>query len=424
MVAVELPDLLQLAWCESGLSALPACADTGAPDVVRFAAHRPIRYVDPAALALLGSWGSRWIAQGRSVEVDDSLKGPYSWRIGLLTALAGKFGSSGTHTNNAILFKVDTDGQIGATLDELVRLLGVTRLDVELAKAVQYFVSEILRNVFEHSQSEAGAFLAAGYFPKVQKLTLAVADSGVTVPKHVQRRWKEKVSDRSALEVALEPRVSGSTDGDRNAGLGLYMTRRIVTLMGGAFWILTGTQGVRSQAFMGPGTPGNLEFFEPRRPWEGTCVVFSLYTGRTHSFTADQRFVQQELGGHYFDSLDLCRKNPVDGIELFAVPRTAANLAEDKGKADSLRKEHIGPHLKMGIPLQLDFGGVQIATQSFVHALIAEPLRRFGPERFKGLVHFVRVSSQVRQVLRIVVQHVRMELDAGGETSGSDPLGS
>ena len=67
------------------------------------------------------------------------------------------------------------------------------------------------------------------------------------------------------------------------------------------------------------------------------------------------------------------------------------------------------PILERDGRLQFDFGGVQVTTQSFVHALLAEPLRKFGPENLTGRIYFVRASAQVKQVLAIVVESIISE---------------
>ena len=115
--------------------------------------------------------------------------------------------------------------------------------------------------------------------------------------------------------------------------------------------------------------------------------------------------------------MDLCRRKCVENIVTAVIPRTETNLAEDKNAAELMRKDTIIPALRSNKPLQLDFGGVQITTQSFIHALLAEPLRLFGPDHFTGRIFFARASTQVKQVLKIVVQHVAAESDGGREVT-------
>ena len=50
-------------------------------------------------------------------------------------------------------------------------------------------------------------------------------------------------------------------------------------------------------------------------------------------------------------------------------------FAENKEKAKSLRVRKISPALKRAEQVEIDFDRVSLATQSFLHALIAAPIR-------------------------------------------------
>ena len=58
--------------------------------------------------------------------------------------------------------------------------------------------------------------------------------------------------------------------------------------------------------------------------------------------------------------------------------KTIGDFAENKDAARILRAEQIIPSLKKGDDVILDFKNVNGATQSFIHALISEPIRVFG----------------------------------------------
>jgi hypothetical protein len=89
------------------------------------------------------------------------------------------------------------------------------------------------------------------------------------------------------------------------------------------------------------------------------------------------------------------------------------SFAEDKDTAAVLRKENILPALKNGQNLELDFTGVTLTTQSFVHALISEALRQY-PNTALKLMSFKGCADSVRGIIETVVQYVYETINAEG----------
>ncbi len=77
-------------------------------------------------------------------------------------------------------------------------------------------------------------------------------------------------------------------------------------------------------------------------------------------------------------------------------------VAQDKDWARSTRTDLLMPALASESAVCLDFGGVQIATQSFVHALLSEATRMYG-ESGLAQVEFRSCSEQVKQAIQTVV---------------------
>jgi hypothetical protein len=88
--------------------------------------------------------------------------------------------------------------------------------DPESLSAVQYCVSELLRNVLEHSGSPDGAFVAAHRYTKKgpHRVTIAVADCGRGIADHLGQVHPEALTDdRVALALAMRPGVTGAQAG-------------------------------------------------------------------------------------------------------------------------------------------------------------------------------------------------------------------
>lgn len=82
----------------------------------------------------------------------------------------------------------------------------------------------------------------------------------------------------------------------------------------------------------------------------------------------------------------------------------AGGFAEDKDIARKIREESILPSLKDGREVVLDFKGVAVATQSFIHALISEALRIHNGSAL-SLLEFKSCSRTVKSVVLTVIEY-------------------
>lgn len=86
------------------------------------------------------------------------------------------------------------------------------------------------------------------------------------------------------------------------------------------------------------------------------------------------------------------------------------SFAEDKDVAARLRREVILPTLDAGAKVELDFEGITLTTQSFIHALISEGLRRHGESALQ-LMMFKNCGSAAKGIIETVVQYVLETVD-------------
>lgn len=114
---------------------------------------------------------------------------------------------------------------------------------------LSYSIREVMRNVFEHSQSDE-LFYCTQYWPKSNKVEFALVDFVVGVRRGLSEnpnfRFK---TDKEAIEYSLLPSVSGKTHLPRvsevwfNSGYGLYMTSKLAR-SGGNFVLASGQTAV------------------------------------------------------------------------------------------------------------------------------------------------------------------------------------
>jgi len=89
-------------------------------------------------------------------------------------------------------------------------------------------------------------------------------------------------------------------------------------------------------------------------------------------------------------------------VKVKPVPGTT--LAENKDEAARLRDEVILPAVQAGKSVTIDFDGIETATQSYVHALVADVIRRFGDASFELLL-FRNCSPGVQHIVRTVFEY-------------------
>lgn len=89
----------------------------------------------------------------------------------------------------------------------------------------------------------------------------------------------------------------------------------------------------------------------------------------------------------------------------------AGRFAEDKDVARRIRTEHVLPAVEAGKKIVLDFSGVDVATQSFIHALVSAAIRRHGNEALRHL-EFKSCTRSVKSAILTVVDYSLEVIDA------------
>lgn len=89
-------------------------------------------------------------------------------------------------------------------------------------------------------------------------------------------------------------------------------------------------------------------------------------------------------------------------------------FAENKDVAKELRLKKIMPALLDNKKVVLDFEGVVGATQSFVHALISDPIRELKDKAFDNLF-YKNANDSVREIISIVYRYMQESLDGNDD---------
>lgn len=91
---------------------------------------------------------------------------------------------------------------------------------------------------------------------------------------------------------------------------------------------------------------------------------------------------------------------------IVLIKSKAGTFAENKDIARELRIKQIVPALEANKTVIIDFSDVTGCTQSFMHALISDTVRKFGEEVFDRL-RFKNCSPVVREVVNIVAEYMQ-----------------
>jgi hypothetical protein len=94
-------------------------------------------------------------------------------------------------------------------------------------------------------------------------------------------------------------------------------------------------------------------------------------------------------------------------IDIFA---RAGVFAENKDIARDIRLKEIIPALGKKNPIEISFERVNSTTQSFVHALISDVIRKYGSTILDEIT-FKGCNDNIRQIINIVVEYMQEGTD-------------
>ncbi|KKP69198.1 MAG: hypothetical protein UR66_C0001G0080 [Candidatus Moranbacteria bacterium GW2011_GWE1_35_17] len=90
-------------------------------------------------------------------------------------------------------------------------------------------------------------------------------------------------------------------------------------------------------------------------------------------------------------------------IKLF---ERVGSFAENKDIARDIRIKEIIPAIESGKRVVLDFSNIDAATQSFVHALISDLIRKYGND-ILDKIDFKSCNKNVQKIIMIVSDYMQ-----------------
>lgn len=272
-------------------------------------------YVDPMGLAMLAAWGAWCKRTGKNIEVVNlNKRANYAARMKVFDHLGVSYKPEINEKEEAGRFmpirNVKNSADISSAIADVSVLLHLEK-DTDALSAVQYCLSELLRNVLEHSSSPEGAFVCAhNYSGKgTHRVTLAVADCGIGITKHLGQVFPEVLDDDLvALQMSMSPGVTGAKRGlygtTENAGAGLFITRCIAKGIGGYFVLISGNGLYRLRRSKEPDDQLKLwpdpfldrsDKVKLKSPWNGTVVALEVPIDKIAEFQSFFEWVRSHL---------------------------------------------------------------------------------------------------------------------------------
>lgn len=270
--------------------------DPNNPDELEIKFHKKWMSIHPMVLSMIASLGIKIKPENIKCEELEAKSKHYLERMGLFGFLKIKSGIQITEHEAAGRFvpltQIKTSEELTKFITEVTPLLHLKPIHAE---PLRYMLSELIRNVFEHSLSRQGAIVCAQYYSKSNTIRVGIADTGVGIWQTINQSYNPK-DDLDAIRLALIPGITGTTKKEGgteyNAGAGLFFIKSIATVNKDFFVIYSGKAMYKLLKRKGKRIALHANPFEDRHTkrnnlpsWNGTVVGIDMSLDTTQEFS-------------------------------------------------------------------------------------------------------------------------------------------
>jgi hypothetical protein len=301
---------------------------------------------------------------------------------------------------NKVWVYLDED-QIGPLADAVIRHLCHTiEMGTGVQDALNFCLYEVLDNVFQHSGTRAGFFMASLSI-KSKRLSLAIADLGMGVFNSFKPSKYHPPTHFDALTLAIQAGVTSTGD---KRGNGLFALKGTVEQNRGRLILQS---GIGKLSIVGDTVSGR-DF--PSIP---------ILDNEHHGFFLDWQ-LQLDRQVHLNDVLGMSRVNlPLEQLEddkgdhVFYIAEHEAGTGTRKA-AEQLRL-YLVNLLNLGAPyLVLDFSGVTVVSASFADEVIGKLADEYGMIQFP--YHF-RLQNMNQTIANLLDRAIRLRVSTEPPTA-------
>ncbi len=249
----------------------------------------------------------------------------------------------------------------------------------EVRKTIRHVMLELLRNAVQHSQDKQGALILAQRMNKYEHpaIQIVVVDCGYGIYETIRGTHSNIKSPAVALERSILPGYSGTFHEHQrgstwNAGVGLFFVSEMAKLSAGR--LLIASRGASMFIQGDPEGLGKNKIDLLNADFPGTLVAFEIPKRGVGDYTELQKKIHM-----------LARERTAQRLEQhwmrFDVPPPKSSefmidiASENTIQAAEFATTQLVPRIKNNEVLVLNFINMKICTQSYMHALLFEPIR-------------------------------------------------
>jgi anti-sigma regulatory factor (Ser/Thr protein kinase) len=271
--------------------------DASHPEKLDITANKKWISVHPVVLSMIAALGLTVDQSNIQCEKFEAKSAHYFQRMGLFKFLNKESGITVTEHEPAGRFvpltQIKESGELTRFVTDMIPLL---HLNQKQAESISHIITELVRNVLEHSGSKNGAILCAQYYPKSNSIRLGIVDTGVGIKKTINFSYPAK-TDLEAIQLALVPGITGTTrkEGgtEYNAGAGLFLIKSIASVNRDFFMIYSGhgmykllKRKVNSKIKLHADPLKDKHSKDGQMPyWQGTAVGIDISLDNTQEFS-------------------------------------------------------------------------------------------------------------------------------------------
>lgn len=267
------------------------------PDKLEITANKKWISLHPVALSMIAALGLTVKPANINCEKLTAVSKHYLERMGLFKFLNIKTDIKITEheaTGRFIpLRQIKKSEEFTRFVTDMIPLL---HLNPKQTESVSHIVTELVRNVLEHSGAKNGAILCAQYYKKSNSIRLGIVDTGIGIKETISFSYPVR-TDLEAIQLALTPGITGTTrkegGSELNAGAGLFLIKSIACVNRDFFMIYSGNgmykllkrkEGARVKLHADPFKDKHSKN-DSLPYWHGTAVGIDMNLDQTEEFS-------------------------------------------------------------------------------------------------------------------------------------------
>ena len=270
--------------------------DISNPNILEITANKKWISIHPVVLSMVAALGLTIKSKNIKFEKIEATSGHYLARMGLFEILNLKTPIKITKHESTGRFipltRINDSDELTDFIKEVIPLL---HIDPKQVEPIKYIISELVRNVLEHSGSKYGAIVSAQFYKKSNTIRIGIADTGVGIKKTISVFHSVK-TDLDAMRLALIPGITGTTRREGgtefNAGAGLFFIKSIAAVNRDFFMVYSGGAIYKLLKSKSPHPHLHADPFKDRYStkedlpyWQGTVVGIDISLDNTREFS-------------------------------------------------------------------------------------------------------------------------------------------